>query len=336
MKQAVVLIHGIGEQKPMDTLRAFVSAVLPPAEPGKEQYWNKPDPMAELFELRRLQKVGRPGTHFYEYYWAYHVEGTEFKHLLEWLYGLVRRKKSDVPHALRGVWWASRGLLAGFLLTLLLGGFSAFSAWQDSLPKMGIAWFALSGVFAVLQYFLIYYLGDAARYLSPQPGNIELRQKIRAEGIQLLRKLHESGEYDRIIVVGHSLGSVIGYDIITRLWQEYNEIYAEFTCDNQKLHDLLAQGKAPQPEIRANLPEAGKQLDANNPDTLVNWRDAQRQAWLEQRQWGNPWRISDFITLGSPLAQTILPSVFVNVNYQRVRQCAMTKGMPMPQMKPSM
>jgi hypothetical protein len=30
MKQAVVLIHGIGEQMPMDTLRSFVGAVLGP------------------------------------------------------------------------------------------------------------------------------------------------------------------------------------------------------------------------------------------------------------------------------------------------------------------
>jgi hypothetical protein len=28
-RQAVVLIHGIGEQRPMDTLRAFVAALLP-------------------------------------------------------------------------------------------------------------------------------------------------------------------------------------------------------------------------------------------------------------------------------------------------------------------
>lgn len=306
MKQAVVFIHGIGEQKPMDTLRRFVSAVLPPAKPGREQYWNKPDPMAELFELRRLQKVGRPGTHFYEYYWAYHIEGTQLTHLLEWIWGLIRRPRIEIPKTLRGVWWVSRLLIGLLAITTMLGGVGHVLDWYDKLPASGFIWLAITGVLSLLQYLLVYYLGDAARYLSPQPSNIDLRQKIRAEGIQLLRKLHESGKYDRIIVVGHSLGSVIGYDIITRLWQEYNEIYTGFTPNNQALYDLLDNGQAPQPMLRDELPDAGKNLCENAPDAFERWRKCQRNAWIEQRFWGNPWRISDFVTLGSPLAHAML------------------------------
>jgi len=37
-RQAVLVIHGIGEQKPMETLRSFVSAVLP-----GEGVFSKPD-----------------------------------------------------------------------------------------------------------------------------------------------------------------------------------------------------------------------------------------------------------------------------------------------------
>ena len=33
MKQAVVVIHGIGEQRPMDTLRGFVEAMIPTDTP---------------------------------------------------------------------------------------------------------------------------------------------------------------------------------------------------------------------------------------------------------------------------------------------------------------
>lgn len=306
MKQAVVLIHGIGEQKPMDTLRRFVSAVLPPAEPGREQYWSKPDPMAELFELRRLQKVGRPGTHFYEYYWAYHIEGTQLTHLLEWIWGLIRRPRSEIPTSLCGVWWVSRLLIGLLVVTTFLGGVGHVLDWYDKLPASGVIWLAITAVLSLLQYLLVYYLGDAARYLSPQPSNIDLRQKIRAEGIQLLRKLHESGKYDRIIVVGHSLGSVIGYDIITRLWQEYNELYTGFTPDNQTLYELLDKGESPQPMLRDELPDAGKNLLDNTPEAFNVWRKCQRNAWIEQKYWGNPWRISDFITLGSPLAHAML------------------------------
>ena len=59
VKQAVVVIHGIGEQRPMDTLRAFADAVLPDVEPGKEKFWSKPDKLSDLFELRVLQSTSR-------------------------------------------------------------------------------------------------------------------------------------------------------------------------------------------------------------------------------------------------------------------------------------
>lgn len=60
--------------------------------------------------------------------------------------------------------------------------------------------------------------GYAARYLRPKPANIEHRQAIRQAGVSLIEKLHDSGRYDRIVLVGHSLGSVIAYDIVTHAW----------------------------------------------------------------------------------------------------------------------
>src|SRR5439155_3474313 len=50
-------------------------------------------------------------------------------------------------------------------------------------------------------YTTLFRSGDAARYLSPLPQNIKLRQTIRSEGLKLLRTLHDSRDYDRIIVV---------------------------------------------------------------------------------------------------------------------------------------
>ena len=67
--QAVILIHGIGEHKPMDTIRSFVESILPEPESG-EKYFSKPDKMSESFELRKLQNRTQPRTHFFEYYWA--------------------------------------------------------------------------------------------------------------------------------------------------------------------------------------------------------------------------------------------------------------------------
>ena len=57
------------------------------------------------------------------------------------------------------------------------------------------------------------YSSDAARYFDPSPENIDERMHIRKEGIELLCNLHNTGGYNRIIIVGHSLGGVIVYDL---------------------------------------------------------------------------------------------------------------------------
>lgn len=306
MKQAVVLIHGIGEQKPMETLRGFVAAVLPRAAEGHEQYWSKPDPMSGLFELRRLQTPGRTKTHFYEYYWAYHVEGTRLSHLGQWFAELLFRRWVNIPHALRVIWAVSWVLMGILLILLSLGSLAYAYEWYSSKPQFGPVWAALLLVTGLVQGFLIYYVGDAARYLSSNPQNVALRQKIRADGVRLLKVLHDSRDYDRIIIVGHSLGSVIGYDIITQLWVEYNSVY-EFETHTEAISDFLAEGHSPQPVIRDELFKAAKALSSGSSSEAVDlYRDSQVQGWKEQRRWGNPWRISDFVTLGSPLAHAML------------------------------
>ena len=160
----------------------------------------------------------------------------------------------------------------------------------------------------VVQYGFVYYLGDAARYLSARPRNIKLRQKIRTEGIELLRKLHDSGEYDRIIVVGHSLGSVIGYDIITHLWQEYHTSVPWSGLTERlkvEIRDCMKNSTSAQPVIREDLSRAAAQLKPNGEGVDL-FQKCQLAAWREERHFGGKWRITDFITLGNPLVHSPL------------------------------
>src|SRR5262249_60581956 len=60
-KQAVVVVHGMGEQRPMDTIKAFVKAVWEIDEvitanklPHPTQVWSKPDVRTGSLELRRI------------------------------------------------------------------------------------------------------------------------------------------------------------------------------------------------------------------------------------------------------------------------------------------
>ena len=290
--QAVVVIHGIGEQRPMDTLRSFVDAVLPDPEQNGEKYFSKPDRLSESFELRRLQNRTQPRTHFFEYYWAYKVEGTRFSHIWSWLSSLLFRRPSRVPRHLLPLWILSWSLIGIAIIAAVAGVTDHVSAYTSRLPVFLIS--ALSTItFAIVQGVVIHYLGDAARYLSPSARNIKLRHEIRADGIKLLKSIHESGDYDRVILVGHSLGSVIAYDALKHLWQEYNRVYEKPVASEQAA-------------LRA-VEEAGEALGSSDQESnLQRYQEAQIELWRELREAGNPWLVTDLVTLGSPLAHAAL------------------------------
>ncbi len=111
--QAVVVIHGIGKQRPMDTLRGFVDSVLdvvPGAETGstgRPAYYSKPDSFSNSFELRRLcTRESRPRTEFFELYWAHRMPLASWQRILEWARLLLQRPVSEVPRCFRVIWWA--------------------------------------------------------------------------------------------------------------------------------------------------------------------------------------------------------------------------------------
>ncbi len=301
-RQAVLLIHGIGEQRPMDTLRGFVKAVWKTDDNVKHNYANpgtfsRPDRISDSFELRLLTTTKNKNdiyTDFYELYWAHLMKGTQLRHVLAWAKRLLIRNPATVPPALRLAWWSLVILLVVIGFLLLQAGWPASRQWVK-LPAWLIG--ALTGTTgAILAGVAIPILknivGDAARYLDPAPPNIASRQKIRALGVEILKKLHEAKTdagtecerslYDRIIVVGHSLGSVIGYDILTNAWPSFNE---------------MGDPEKPHPEL-----DATEKLAANGIPSLEVFRQQQRKLLDESVRRGLDWRVTDFLTLGSPLA----------------------------------
>jgi hypothetical protein len=338
--QAIVIIHGIGEQKPMDTLRNFVDGVLKDEDGVEPKYFSKPDNLSESFELRKLQNRKRPRTHFYEYYWAYKSENNTFRNVLFWVSTLVIRSPRKVPAHLYGLFYLSWALIVLTGIAIIVGLYDSLRneliLIVDRFPP-SLAVIVGFLLVAIFQLIIVSYLGDAARYLSPAARNIKLRHDIRADGIRLLRKLHESGEYERIVIVGHSLGSVIAYDILTHLWQEYHDIYTQIpsfdrdeiddgdgTVDatsvdsNQELidfsdeTDVEDENKVEQMALE-ELEASGRELSATSQNDISKFEAKQKDyiarqkdLWWELHGLGMPWLVTDFITLGSPLAHAAI------------------------------
>jgi hypothetical protein len=311
--QAVIVIHGMGEQRPMTTLRSFAEAAIPqPADPGDVRYRSKPDDVSKSFELRRydVPSTGnRPATHLYEFYWADKMTGTKLRHLLPLMRALMLRWPWKIRGSVRPFWvigWivlaavglvvvmtiAQRGPLAlldspGDLLSRLFGsgGPAGQNAGVEHSTVAG--WLTLLAVLMLgtVQGFVIGSFGDVARYLDNKPGNVGVRHDIKAAARDVLKALHESGRYDRIVIVGHSLGSIIGLDMITNYWALVHDQHGRpATFSQDKLEALEALG----PTL--------------TPDQVEAYQAAQRDLWVEQRSVGVPWLVTDFVSVGSPLS----------------------------------
>jgi hypothetical protein len=337
-RQAVIVIHGIGNQRPMDTLRPFVDAVLG-VDPTKEQdplYYSKPDDTSATFELRRLQsRDSRPRTDYFELYWQHLVPTATWDRIIAWLALLLNRRKDDVPVALRGLWAFTRvlALVTALLLvlTIVVWLFPGLVPGMDTQPSDAALPLGLAAVALLIQGVVLNYVGDAATYLSPDPQNIAARQAVREAGVELLERLHEGlddeRKYDRIVIVGHSLGSVIGYDILTYAWPRFNDWHGR---PDRPARDKVLAAEGAARDLWAARASTPQELES----ARNLWLGASRELWIEQRTNEFPWLVTDFITLGSPLAHGLLLLARSRAEFERKKaQNELPVSPPLPDHK---
>jgi len=132
--------------------------------------------------------------------------------------------------------WLVVTLLAGVLLLvfIFLNHFwpGPFQTCVSSLPifpqwSWVFIWGSLFVIFLVVRKLLIQYMGDVAAYVSSHTLDrfMEIRTEIRKTLLEVARAIYsaksDSGhEYERIGLVGHSLGSVVVYDTLNSLMNE--------------------------------------------------------------------------------------------------------------------
>lgn len=200
--------------------------------------------------------------------------------------------------------WGLLALLLAYPISLGIFGIVNLldgNTLHDSMPwAIGDAFSTIGSALLILFYlainavFLVPYLGDAARYFRNAPGNVAVRREIRRQAVNMLETLHLSRDYDRIIVVAHSLGTVIAYDMLrayfgriakrvrilaTSFGEEFEALdYGSPTIEEQRLYGRRTIAK---------IADAVTCLCNEETDKLS---DSPR-AWL----------VTDFVTLGSPL-----------------------------------
>ncbi len=164
--------------------------------------------------------------------------------LIRALWKLYKEEKHYTRDGVRGAAggairrWKQYSRLALGILALLFGllGFrlrSDLILYLTQILRVGeLSVVAAAGGAYWLKTILVDYVGDIAVYVNAdeKAASFEARSRILKEAREaVLRLLRSPEEYGRILLAGHSLGSVIAYDILNRLLAEVRAAYSTGT-----------------------------------------------------------------------------------------------------------
>ncbi len=305
-RRAIVVIHGMGEQRPLDTLDRLAEAVLSEYAPDRREYFSRPTRIGDSYEARRYIIPGiyddsadaRPQTDLFEYHWSPLMTGNRLDDLVGTLRRILLQWPWRVPAGIRALWVVLWVLIVAVAVALWGrasdGGVSATDV-VAVIAGTGLVGTVVSYVVTrVLPRTLTGSFVDVVRYLDPSPRSHGVRRDIRRGAVAMLRELND--EYDRVIVVAHSLGSYIAYDAIRQLWGERNR---DHSTERPAGEEPFTPPGLDAAEL-ASVPLRGRG-DAPTQPAIDAYRSAQRQLLRGLRADGHTWRITDLVTLGSPM-----------------------------------
>ncbi len=230
-KRAVVVIHGIGEQRPFESLDIFVRSFVRAYEAGIGT-------KAPVYIRKKHSLVAFPGwvescvsldagpegierVDIYEYYWSYMTQRqVTFSEIAGWLFDVAKGSA-------RGV--SGNGLETKFKKLKYLCGMLCAIGFLRLFISVPVSIFIFvpplwRRVTAFLKKPIVDFFGDVVLYTSSDQKSkfFPVRQRILDEGVKKVWHILEKLDYDEVILAGHSLGSVIAYDILDRLNKEMN------------------------------------------------------------------------------------------------------------------
>ena len=282
-KIGILIIHGIGEQNVYETLDLFTRNLVDSLRQSR------PDDEITLTHSRAQLAEGTEDyvevccSHdptvrldVHEYYWAHNMKDViSFQEIFQWLIQasdgaekfyddnneLVRRYEAFEDGKFKKRWylkhlgWVLRGL---YKMGVVTHGF--MPSFLDPIIRLFIG---------KPTQLLIDYLGDVAIYTSSDMKSkfYEVRQRVLQGAIQKITSLLDD-DYEKIILVGHSLGSVIAYDALNRINLTMNDNEA-LRRHADKLTDFISIG-SPLDKVafffREHIPQSDyvKRLVLNN------------------------------------------------------------------------
>ena len=248
-RMAFLVIHGIGEQNPFETLDSFVRNFLKTLKKNnngsdiavKHHVRTRTDNGKEWTEnFISLVKSDQPecSIDFYEYYWAYKMEGEiTFQELVEWLIktsdgaGIFYNENKTLVKKYEGrsgdYWYLKH-------LGIIMRALAFFRMLK--IPYFDYVIPFITPFLTKASQAFVDYMGDVAIYTTTdvKSKHYHVRNSILTDAVKDVKSLIDNERYKNVIIAGHSLGSVIAYDTLNRVnhslnlkpteWQSANKI----------------------------------------------------------------------------------------------------------------
>lgn len=237
---AFLVIHGAGTHRPYEAVDLFARGFwqsMSSFHPEFRGAWRhelsrRPDRVEHYVSL---SPEGRSKVGFFEYYWDCYVDHqVNIREIIDWLEQVsdsARRFYSARPdlalaHQRQGSDLFHDGdfRAGGYLLN-----FGWIGRTLNLLERVGIARIPVVSAITALV------LDRASRWISDMMGDVviyttsdvrshryAIRQMVLNAAVQELKCLLQRDDFDHIIIVGHSLGSLIAYDAINRIIADLN------------------------------------------------------------------------------------------------------------------
>ncbi|MCU0444210.1 MAG: hypothetical protein MUE85_04775 [Microscillaceae bacterium] len=290
-KTAVLTIHGIGQQKPLETIDDFSRGLIKTLNQDEKLKKNffvhhhiKPnvkstDGVRNLLRFAEIQPQKKGCIDVFEYYWANLTEKkASLNEIQNWLkrtvagsrksFRFIQQKIQTEKNMMRQhpempsgqyvervgnqmetkiMYRDSEQYL--FKLSALLNRWLWLQIWwkrvfeylKRNMPGFGIFGFLVEPILERLlmsgNTFIMDYIGDVTVYttIDDKSEHYNIRQKILNGAVEHIISLLEDDDYEQVIIAGHSLGSVIAYNAISRISLLIN------LPQNAKLRELATQ-----------------------------------------------------------------------------------------------
>ena len=250
---AIMVIHGIGEQVPFETLDMFTRGILASLNdraksqgtktynlthrqrtctvPGTSETW--------LENCISLEAGNSPRIDIYEYYWAHEMTRQVIvKDIVKWMKDIssyARKYYGENPKKDFEKKWKEEPRLknlfepsgqfhkSGYLrmmgpgVRLLLLGLTILES--SALRSWPLIQWVFNLLMAKAKKVFIDYIGDVVAYTATdrKAHLFKVRQSILRNSRLMLESILKNNEYGSVIVASHSLGTVVGYDTLNRI-----------------------------------------------------------------------------------------------------------------------